>query len=101
MFHRRARAARGRTASGRTLRRKGRRTCATAAAAAAPAPQALVYCHFVYWGIVLVVIAGVSTIACGREAGSFPPPAQLSLDLGPDPGGPRSLVRMNDPDADA
>jgi len=55
----------------------------------------------VYWGIVLVVIAGVSTIACGREAGSFPPPAQLSLDLGPDPGGPRSLVRMNDPDADA
>jgi hypothetical protein len=55
----------------------------------------------VYWGIVLVLIAGASTTACGREPGRFAPPAQRSLDLGPDPGVPRELVRMNDPDADA
>jgi hypothetical protein len=51
--------------------------------------------------MVLVVIAAVSATACGRQPGSFPPPAQGSLDLGPDPGVPRALVRMDDPDADA
>jgi hypothetical protein len=63
--------------------------------------SALVYCHFVYWGIVLVIVGGVSTTACGRQPGSFPPPPQRSLDLGPDPGGLRGIVHMDDPDADA
>jgi hypothetical protein len=61
----------------------------------------LVYFHFVNWGILLVVIAAASSATCGRRPGSFPPPAQRSLDLGPDPGVPRGLVRMSDPDADA
>ena len=49
----------------------------------------------------MVAIAGVLAGACGRRAGSFPLPAQQSLDLGPDPGELRGVVRMDDPDADA
>lgn len=48
-----------------------------------------------------MVIAGVSTVGCGRQPGSFPVPAQKSVDLGPDPGVPRGMVKMDDPDADA
>lgn len=62
---------------------------------------ALLYFDFVNYGILLMVISGLSTTDCGRQPGSFPPPAQRSLDLGPDPGVPRGLIRMNDPDADA
>ncbi len=70
--------------------------------------RALLYFLFVagQFGIglrrrLLVVIAGGLTGACGRRAGSFPMPAQQSLDLGPDPGGLRSMVRMERvPDAD-
>ena len=51
--------------------------------------------------ILLVAIAEVLTVACGRRVGSFPLPAQQSLSLGPDPGGLRGMVRMDDPDADA
>lgn len=63
--------------------------------------RALLYFLFVYWGTLLVVIAGVSATACGRQPGSFPLPVQRALDLGPDPGVPRGVVRMDDPDADA
>jgi hypothetical protein len=63
--------------------------------------RALLYCHFVLRRILLAAIAGVLTGACGRRDGSFPLPAQQSLDLGPDPGGPRGMVSMDDPDAGA
>lgn len=44
----------------------------------------------------LALLAG----ACGREAGWFPVPVQQSLDLGMDPGGVGSAVKMVDADAD-
>ena len=49
----------------------------------------------------LVLIATACFSACGRGPGSFPLPRQQSVDLGPDPGGSRALVRMDDPDVDA
>jgi len=61
----------------------------------------LLYFHFVNWGMLLMVIAGMSATGCGRQPGSFPVPTQKSIDLGPDPGVPRGMVRMDDPDADA
>jgi len=60
----------------------------------------LVYFHFVNWGILVVVIAAISADACGRRPPTFGMPAQRSTDLGPDPGELRSVVRMDDPDAD-
>jgi hypothetical protein len=63
--------------------------------------RALLYFLFVVRRILLVAIAGILTGACGRRAGSFRVPAQQSLDLGPDPGGLRGMVKMDDPDADA
>ena len=36
---------------------------------------------------------------CGRDTAWYPIPAQHSLDLGPDPGGVGSSVKMADPDA--
>lgn len=63
--------------------------------------RALLYFPFVLRRGMVVVLAGVLTGACGRRAGSFPLPAQQSLDLGPDPGGLRGVVKMDDPDADA
>jgi hypothetical protein len=63
--------------------------------------RALLYCLFVLRRMLLVAIAGMLTGACGRRAGSFPLPAQQSLDLGPDPGGLRGMVKMDDPDAGA
>jgi hypothetical protein len=62
--------------------------------------ERLLYCLFVLRRILLVAIAGVLAGACGRRVGSFLLPAQQSLDLGPDPGGLRGMVRMDDPDAD-
>jgi hypothetical protein len=63
--------------------------------------RALLYFPFVLRRILLVAIAEVLTGACGRRVGSLPLPAQQSLDLGPDPGGLRGMVRMDDPDAGA
>jgi hypothetical protein len=55
--------------------------------------------------VFLLVALPVFTGACGQEAGWYPIPAQQSLDLGAldvgvEPGGVGSLVKMSDPDAD-
>ena len=41
----------------------------------------------------------VLTVSCGREAGSYAPPAQRSLDLGPEPGSVGAFINMGDPAA--
>src|SRR6185369_9543106 len=53
-----------------------------------------VYSHFVRREILIVMALAV---ACGRRPGTFPPPTQKSLDLGPDPGRLKSFVYMDDP----
>jgi hypothetical protein len=57
----------------------------------------LLYSHFVICRILLVVIAGLLTVSCGRQAGVYAAPSQRSLDLGPDPDGPHEFVTMDDP----
>src|SRR5262249_40548459 len=57
----------------------------------------LLYSHFVRREILLVVMFCLITAGCGRRAGGFPPPAQASLDLGPDPGGIGAFIVMEDP----
>jgi hypothetical protein len=45
------------------------------------------------------VLLALLLSGCGREAGWYPVPAQQSLDLGQDPGGIGSAVKMDDADA--
>jgi len=44
-----------------------------------------------------MLIASLLATACGRNAGSYPVPEQRSLDLGVDPGGIASFIKMEDP----
>jgi len=60
----------------------------------------LLYSHFVFQGILLLVIGALLTVSCGREPGVFAAPAQRSFDLGPDPDGPHAFVTMDDPVVD-
>ena len=60
----------------------------------------LLYSHFVAWRILLLVVVTLLTVACGRQAGVYAAPPQRSLDLGPDPDGVRSFVKMDDPMAE-
>ena len=60
----------------------------------------LLYSHFVIRVLLAVVIAGVLSSGCGRNAGAFPLPAQHSLNLGHDPGLLTSYVNMDDPASD-
>jgi len=57
----------------------------------------LVYSHFVWR---LVIVLAFLTASCGWRPGSYPPPAQRSLDLGTDPGGVGPFVQMENPLAD-
>lgn len=57
----------------------------------------LIYSHFV---LRLVIVICLLTASCGWRPGSYPPPAQQSLDLGGDPGGVGSFIKMEDPAAD-
>src|ERR1039458_5398971 len=57
----------------------------------------LLYSHFVFRFILLLVIGAMLTVSCGRHPGVYAVPAQLSLDLGHDPSGTLSLVTMDDP----
>ena len=47
--------------------------------------------------VLTLVITCVLTVSCGRKVAAYPPPAQRSLELGPDPGGVGAFVNMGDP----
>src|SRR5450432_1210557 len=57
----------------------------------------LLYSHFVIRQLVLLVIGALLTVSCGRLPGVFAVPPQRGFDLGPDPGGPRAFITMDDP----
>ena len=65
-----------------------------------PERMRLLYSHFVIGKTLPVVIGALLTLSCGRPAGVYAAPGQRSLDLGPDPGGMGSFVRMDDPMAE-
>ena len=46
------------------------------------------------------VISGMLCVGCGRSPGTFPMPAQRSIQLGKDPGGLGAWIVMDDPAAD-
>jgi hypothetical protein len=48
----------------------------------------------------LVVIGCALMAACGQRAGVYAAPPQKSLDLGPDPGGLKSFITMDEPISD-
>lgn len=43
------------------------------------------------------MVMGLLAASCGREAGSYAPPPQQSLDLGTDPGHLKAYIVMDDP----
>ena len=60
----------------------------------------LLYSHFVFRCILLLVIGAMLTVSCGRQPGVYAVPPQRSLDLGHDPSGALSFVTMDDPQVD-
>jgi hypothetical protein len=59
----------------------------------------LIYSQFVWVKGTALLAISLLAVACGRQAVTFPPPPQRSLDLGPDPALIGAYIKMDDPAA--